>query len=208
MGRRYRKKTSIAKIVRKELVKRVEVKSISQALHTVLDSNGVMRQLYNNIHDGSEASQRIGNEISVLSNQVKVLLQAQNQFNHVRYMLVRTREPIMAPEDVFDPLEFAQIGASYAGLNYNIVSKVYINKNFAMNLPTAPQSVAAGALQPRISKFKNHYVKTRNSVKYNETLGDPMAYVYFIAFSNDLPAAPSNTKATCTWLLKTRFTDM
>ncbi|HIB77877.1 MAG TPA: hypothetical protein EYO58_09760, partial [Flavobacteriales bacterium] len=180
--RKMKSSSSVRKIVNSVLAKRVEVKRILNSYSGSVTSSGTVIRLWpNKPIVGPDSNERIGNEVFSLSHTVKVLATLGDAgYNNMRYMVLRTYNPITLVQDLFDPVSFGLFTGQYAMLNYDVVQKTYVDKNITLNQQISGQ---------KMSKFRTHYLKMKEKINWQNSTSNAQTNLYFVILSDSHPSS-------------------
>lgn len=132
------RRQNLRKLVRNEIqaqeAKTTEVKhkQISYGINPSTTPYGY--NMYEYLTLGDSASARVGNRINVLSQSMRVNIEAEQPYNNVRVMLVETRQPlpynsVLGLYDGASVLQSTTLGVNSA-LDFDLVKKVYMDRTY------------------------------------------------------------------------------
>ena len=196
--RKMTKNSSVRKIVNSVLAKRVEVKRIlSTSSGPVTTAGTVIRLWPAKPEVGPDSNERIGNEVFSLSHTIKVLATLGDAgYNNMRYLVLRTYNPITIVQDLFDPVSFGLFTGQYAMLNYDVVQKTYVDKNLTLNQQLAGQ---------KMSRFRTHYLKMKEKINWQGATSNAQTNLYFVILSDSHPLSVIHPNAAV--IVQSRYTD-
>jgi len=114
----------------------------------------------------------------------------------MRYMVLRTYNPITLVQDLFDPVSFGLFTGQYAMLNYDVVQKTYVDKNITLNQQISGQ---------KMSKFRTHYLKMKEKINWQNSTSNAQTNLYFVILSDSHPSSLIHPGAAI--LVQSRYTD-
>lgn len=192
-----RRSASVRKEIERVLAKKVEVKKSTIVNTAIVDTSGLIVPLME-IAQGQAHDQRIGNSVNLLSFYVRVQTAlADPGYNRVRVALIRCRHPsdgTMA--QLFENTSFSTFGAMNAGWDYDLVEKVYMDKNTTLNQLVAGQ---------RMTKYWKRYIKSKDKLHYNDSATQPPNENYYLVLVSDSLIVPH---PSCNLICTQRFTDL
>lgn len=201
MGRRYKTTTGIQKLKNdvskmKSLFKKPEVKQSMIVHNTTASTAGSIFQI-GSISQGVAHDQRIGNEVELLSSSLRYMWSlADTGYNSGRLAIIRTRGPLGSVAEAFENTSFLTFGAVYAAWDYDIVQKVYLDKQTTLNQLVSGQ---------RMTKFSKKYVKHPMELKFDDSVStSQLDYLYVLVASDSAILPHPGLNLVC----RTRFSDV
>ena len=204
---RYRRRlnlnSKIKKTLNNMLKKKMEVKKEIQSHSLAVDNTGTIIPLMDTLVSGTSNDQRIGNRVNMLSCTLRYMFAlADSGYNNCRLAIIKTRTifptggtPQTAPPLLFDNISYSQFGVPYCQWDYDVVEKVYYDKNVTLN-----QNYSG----LRVQQFRKAFVKMAQQVVFdNELAGSSLANLYIVVGSDStiLPHPTLNLVTRC------RYTD-
>lgn len=196
----YRKKMNLKRMIKNEIKKndskKIEVKAETLSQATTSDNNGFLVPILQSIPTGVAHDQRIGNRTELLSMNLRIMnALADTGYNNCRYAIVKTRVPPPSVSSLFEVNSYALFGGVYASWDYDIVEKVYLDKNVTLN------QTVSGA---RVSEFGKHFIKTPMELHYDTAAPGSLQEQLFLVLVSDSAVAPH---PGVNYVLRSRFTD-
>jgi len=195
--------TIARKAVTKALAKTVEVKkNYSNGTHSIL-SSGILAVPLAGLAVGTLSDERIGNNISLLSMNMRANFQNGDPNNTCRMLcleLYDAQNPVtFTAIDCFNGITTPFVGAINSQVDRQIVKRVLYDKTFNLN----PNWNGA-------SKFRylNAYVrlsKTGAKIQYADGVPEPSSGHFYWVFVSDSAVAPS---PRLQYAVETRYTDL
>lgn len=186
--------------VRKELNKQqrknVEVKSEILTGNPSMTNTGVLVPILQSTISGTAHDQRVGNRTELLSMNLRIMTAlADTGYNNVRYAIIKCREEPASVSAVFETTSYGTFGSVFASWDYDIVEKVYLDKNVTLN-----QQVSGA----RASKFNKHWIKSPMGLHYNTAAANSLQEKLYLVLCSDSAIAPN---PGCNYVLRSRYTD-
>lgn len=190
---RYRRKLNLNRKIKKTLnsmlKKKMEVKREIQVHNISVDTTGVAIPLMNTIASGTAHDQRIGNRVNMLSTTLRYMWSLSDTgYNNCRISLIKVKVPlppstvpVATPPDFYENQSYSAFSGVYASWNYDLVSKVYYDKNITLN------QFVAGA---RASKFNKAFIKMAQELNYDTALAPSLLDGIYLVVSTDSAVVP------------------
>lgn len=202
--RRLNLNNKIKKTLNSMLKKKMEVKREIQVHNVSIDNVGLTIPLMALVASGTAHDQRIGNRVNMLSATLRYMWALSDTgYNNTRISLIKVKvplppgggAPVSTPPDFYENQSYTTFGGVYAQWNYDLVSKVYYDKNITLN------QFVSGA---RVSKFNKAFVKMAQELNYDNVNGDSLLDGIYLVLSSDSTVIPHPTINLVT---RCRYTD-
>lgn len=199
--RKFTKKPNLTKLIKKVMASKVEVKAETVLANTNADNNGTLIRLLQSTVSGTAHDQRIGNRTNLLSINLRMLNSlADIGYNNCRYAIIQCRSAPASVSSIFQTTSYAMFGGVYADWDYDIVKKVYLDRNITLN-----QQVVGNALVPTsVSKFRKHYTKIKLDLHYDTAAANSLQEQLFLVIVSDSVLPPHPGFA---FVVRSRYTD-
>jgi len=193
------------KAVKSAFRKKVEVKHEMLAPPPVsTDTVGVIIPLMNDVSTGTAHDQRIGNKVTLLSNTLRLQVAlADTGYNNIRYAIIKTRREAINTADLFENASYLQFGGVYASWDYDMVERVYLDKNLTLN-QLIPYTTNLGESW-RSSKFRKHFNKMPMEIHYDDSAAGSVLDRLYLILCSDSAVIPHPRVA---FVSRCRFTDL
>lgn len=198
--RGFKSYSTVKKMVKKAIAqnnrKNVEVKRETLSGSTSSDNNGQLIPILQSTVSGTAHDQRVGNRTELLTMTLRIMNNiADTGYNNVRYAIIKCREEPASVSAVFQTSSYAAFGGVYAAWDYDIVEKVYLDKNITLN------QLVSGA---RMSKFGKHFVKCPMGLHYDTAAANSLQEKLYLVLTSDSAIAPH---PGVNYVLSSRYTD-
>lgn len=162
-----------------------------------VDNAGTYIQMLTGISAGTGKQDRIGNRITLKQFKLRYMCSlGDTNFNNLRVMLIKTYEPLLSLAAVFETTSLGTLGAVYANVNKDIVSKVHYDRNITLN-----QQYSGG----RSAHFQKRNKKVEETIEYSTSLGASVQDSYYVVLVSDSGFAPHPNVHLC---VKTLYQDV
>lgn len=201
--RRLNLNSKIKKTLNTMLKKKMEVKREVLVHNLSIDNTGTIVPLMDTVASGTAHDQRIGNKVNMLSSTLRYLWALSDAgYQNCRFAIVKTRTifptggaPAPAPPLLWENQSYSTFGGVYASWDYDIVSKVYYDKNITLNQQYAGL---------RVSRFQKAFVKMAQEVVYDNALAGSSLNNLYIVLSSDSQILPH---PSCQMVIRNRYID-
>ena len=181
----------------KKKIRKPEMKNINYTVSSGIDTAGSFYQLLTGIDAGTDKNQRVGTSINLEQIQLRWMCALGDPgYNTMRFLVVKTREPLLNIPDLFDAVSYGAFGGVYATLNGDVIAHKLYDKTVNLNQMVAGQYV---------TKFLKRNIKCRDSIQYVDSAGLSVQENYYMVICCDSAIAP-NPRVNV--VVKTFYTDV